>query len=252
MPDTFAITIALIILSTIVVAFFRGRSKDKCLMDFSKDMVTLEKRNGKIIWGKLRVENTGLELIYSTRYKNENGHLETSYILYKNEYPDIQALIRYYDELSEEDKREREEELKKVYHPTALRRGRRRIRNFFNMVKDSVLEVANLLLGRAQRMVPAGGMLLSKDKYTSRIKQQFVSFLGGSFEPLLERHIGKKVVLQLTRGDKIFEYPGVLKEYTAEFIQVMDVEYKMKEEQLSRKADLIVPRAYGIIRHLGE
>jgi len=252
MPDTFAITIVVILLSTIVVAFFKGRSKDKCLKDFSEDMVTLEGKNGKMIWGKLRVENTGLELVYPTRHKNKNGHVETSYILYKNEYPNIQVLIRYYDELSEQGKKEREEELKKVYHPRALRRFRRRIRNFFNTVKDSILEVANLLLGRAQRMVPAGGVLLSQNKYTSQVKQQFVSFLGVSFEPLLERHIGKRVVLQLNRGNKIFEYPGVLKEYTAEFIQVMDVDYKAKEDQPSRKVDLIVPRAYGIIRHLGE
>ncbi|GAI71679.1 unnamed protein product [marine sediment metagenome] len=73
-----------------------------------------------------------------------------------------------------------------------------------------------------------------------------------SFEPLLERHIGKKVVLELTRGDKIFEYPGVLKDYTADFIEIMDVDYRMKEDQPARKADLVISRKYGLIRHLGE
>jgi hypothetical protein len=32
----------------------------------------------------------------------------------------------------------------------------------------------------------------------------------------------------------------------------MDVDYKIKEEQSARKADLVVPREYGVIRHLGE
>jgi hypothetical protein len=76
--------------------------------------------------------------------------------------------------------------------------------------------------------------------------------MGTSFEPLLERHIGKRVVLELTKGGKIFEYPGVLKDYTAEFIEIMDVDYRIKEEQTTRKADLTIPRKYGVIRHLGE
>ena len=104
MPDTFAITIVFIILSTVVAAFIRRKSRDKCLKDFSHDLVTLEDTTGKLIWGKLRVENTGLELIYPTR-QDKNGHDETSYILYKYEYSNIQALIRYHDELSERGKK---------------------------------------------------------------------------------------------------------------------------------------------------
>ena len=47
MPDTFAITIIFIVLSTVVAAFFRGRSRDKCLKDFSNNVVTVEKRQQK-------------------------------------------------------------------------------------------------------------------------------------------------------------------------------------------------------------
>ena len=61
MPDTFAITIIFIILSTVVAAFVRRKSRDKCLKDYLHDLVTLEETTGKIIRGKLRVENTGLE-----------------------------------------------------------------------------------------------------------------------------------------------------------------------------------------------
>jgi hypothetical protein len=44
----------------------------------------------------------------------------------------------------------------------------------------------------------------------------------------------------------------VLKEYTAEFIEIMDVNYKIKEDQPARTADLVVPRKRGVVRHLGE
>jgi len=247
-----AITIIFIVLATGVGAFIRRRSRDKCLKDFGRNMVTLEETSGKTIWGKLNVENTGLEFVYPEKHKDEEGHDETSYILYKYEYPNIAALIRYHDELSERNKKERGKELKRTYHPTLLRRVKRKIQNVFKTVRDSVMEVVNLLISQAKKATPAGAVLTSQDKYVSRMKQELMGSVGTSFEPLLERYIGRRVVLELIKGDKIFEYCGVLKEYTAEFIEVMDVDYKVKDDQPTRKADLVVLRKYGVVRHLGE
>ena len=252
MPDTFAITIIFIVLSTVVAAFIRRRSRDKCLKDFGQNMVTLEETGGKIIWGKLRVENTGLEFVYPDKHTDEQGHDETSYILYKYEYPKTTALIRFHDQLGELNKKKREKELERTYHPTLLRRLKRKIQNVFKTVRDSVMEVVNMLMSKAQKVTPAGAVLTSQDKYVSKMKQELMGSVGTSFEPLLERYIGHSVVLELIKGEKIVEYPGVLKEYTAEFIEIMDVDYRLKEEQPARKADLVVLRKYGIIRHLGE
>jgi hypothetical protein len=247
-----AITIIFIALAAVVAAFIRRRSRDKCLNDFSQNMVTLEEASGKTIWGKLRVENTGLEFVYSAKHKDKQGHDETSFILYKNEYPNIAALIRFHDELSELNKEERQKALERTYHPTVLRRLKRKIANVFKTVRDSVAEVVNLLIGQMRKATPAGAVLGSQDKYVSQMKQELMGSMGTSYEPLLERYIGNKVVLELIKGDKIFEYCGILKEYTAEFVEVMDIDYKVKEDQPARKADLIVLRKYGVIRHLAE
>ena len=247
-----AITIIFIVLATGVGAFIRRRSRDKCLKDFGRNMVTLEETSGKTIWGKLNVENTGLEFVYPEKHRDEEGHDETSYILYKYEYPNIAALIRYHDELSQRNKKEREKELKRTYHPTLLRRLKRKIQNVFKTVRDSVMEVVNLLISQAKKATPAGAVLTSQDKYVSRMKQELMGSVGTSYEPLLERYIGRRVVLELIKGDKIFECCGVLKEYTSEFIEVMDVNYKVKDDQPARKADLVVPRKLGVVRHLGE
>ncbi|MHC4087111.1 MAG: hypothetical protein ACYSWZ_16940 [Planctomycetota bacterium] len=247
-----AITIIFIVLATGIAAFIRRRSRDKCLKDFARNMVTLEEISGKIIWGKLRVENTGLEFVYSTTHKDQQGHEETSYILYKHEYPNVAALIRYHDQLSDRNKKEREKELKRTYHPTLLRRLKRKTANVFKTVRDSVMEVVNLLISQAKKATPAGAVLSSQDKYVTQMKQELMGSMGASYEPLLERYIGNRVVLELIRGDKIFEYCGVLKEYTADFIEVMDVDYEAKEDEPAKKADLVVPRKYGVIRHLGE
>jgi hypothetical protein len=215
-------------------------------------MVTLEETSGKTIWGRLRVENTGLELIYPKKQKDTDGHDEASYILYKYEYPNIGALIRFHDELSQDNKKRRQEELKRTYHPTLLRRLKRKIQNVFKTLRDSVLEVLNVLISQAKKTTPAGAVLSSQDKYVTQMKQELIGAVGTSFEPLLEKYIGHKVVLELTKADKIFECCGVLKEYTAEFVEIMDVDYKAQQEKASRKADLVVLRKYGTVRHLGE
>jgi hypothetical protein len=251
MPDALTITVIFIVLAALVGAFVRRRKRDKCLKDFSKNMVTLEETTGKTSWGKLRVENTGLELTYPERHQDKDGHEEASYILYKFEYPNIQALVRYHDQLSEAHKKARERELKRTYHPGLLRRLRRRIANVFKTVRDSVVEVLNIAMTAAKKASPAAGVLTSQDKYVSQMKQELMGSVGTSYEPLLERYIGNKVVLELIKGDKVFEYCGVLKEYTADFIEIMDVDYKPADEP-GRKVDLVVPRNYGVVRHSGE
>ncbi|NIP26520.1 MAG: hypothetical protein GWN67_19090 [Phycisphaerae bacterium] len=247
-----AITIIFIVMATAVAAFIRRRSRDKCLKDFAKNMVTLEESSAKTVWGKLRVENTGLEFVYSAKHEDQQGHEESSYILYKYEYPNVAALIRYHDQLSERNKKEREKELKRTYHPALLRRLKRKTANVFKTVRDSVMEVVNLLISQAKKATPAGTVLSTQDKYVTQMKQKLMGSVGTSYEPLLERYIGHKVVLELIKGDKIIEYCGVLKEYTADFIEVMDVDYEAKEDEPAKTADLIVPRKYAVIRHLAE
>jgi len=247
-----AITILFIIFAAGLGAFVRKRSRDKCLRDFEQNMVTLEDTAGKTIWGKLRVENTGLEFVYPQKQKDEDGHDEASYILYKYEYPKIGLVIRFHDDLSDENKKAREKELEKTYHPDWDRRLKRKMLNVLRTVRDSVVEIVNLVISQAKKATPAGNVLASQDKYVSQMKQELMGSVGTSFEPLLERYIGHKVVLEMIKGDKIFEYCGVLKEYTAEFIEIMNVNYKTTEDQPPRIADLAVPRKLGLVRHLGE
>ena len=114
------------------------------------------------------------------------------------------------------------------------------------------MEVVNLLIGRAKQVTPVGRVLSGRDKYVSQMQAGVFSSLNTSFEPLIEKHMGKRVVLQLSRAGKIIEYPGILKGYTAEFLELMDLTYRSPGREEVRKADIVVPRSVGLIRHLGE
>ncbi len=250
--NPFVITVLLIVVSTIVAAFIRRVKRDKCLKDFAGDKVTLREIDGDLIKGELIVANTGLELIYPAKQTNEHGAIETCYILYKNEYANIQRLIRYHDQLSDAAKKQRQKQLARTYHPNFLRRFGRRLMNIFKTVRDSVMEVANLLMSQAKKATPAAGVLTSQDKYVSRMKQDLMSSAGTSYEPLLEKYIGHKVVLEMIAGDKICKCRGVLKDYTAEFIEFMDVDYVPKDTDAAKTADLVIPRKHALVRHFAE
>jgi hypothetical protein len=252
MPDTFTVTVIFIILAAAVAAVVRRRTKDKCLKDFAGFIITLEKNSGKTAWGRLNVENTGLELVFPQTHKDQNAPEKTSYLLYKYEFPNITALVRYHDQLSEDNKSQRDKQLEKTYHPGLLRRTRRKILNIFKTVRDSVIEIINLLLTQAKRTVPGGTVLASQDKYVSAMKQELTGSIGTSYEPLFEKYIGRKVILEIIKGDKILEYCGVLKDYTADFIEILDADYTPQDSTKAKKADLVVSRKCGIVRHLGE
>jgi small nuclear ribonucleoprotein (snRNP)-like protein len=252
MDNSFAITIAFIVLATLVAAFVRRITRDKCLRDFQNNFVNLLQTDNKTIWGNLRVENTGVELIYKTKHQDADGHEEASYILYKCEYPKIQTILRFLDELSDKNKKHRQKQLVKTYHPRLLSRAKRKTANIFKTIRDSVAEVMNLFISRVKKTAGFGETLVSQDKYVTQMKQQLMGSVGTSYEPLLERYIGRRVVLEMVKGDTVVEYSGVLRDYTAEFIEIMDVDYKAVQNGKSEKADMVVPRQYGLIRHLGE
>jgi len=117
---------------------------------------------------------------------------------------------------------------------------------------NSVMEIINMFSGLAKQRVPGGAILASQDKYVSKIKHEITESVGTSYEPLLERYIGHRVILEVLKGDAIIPYADVSKEYIAEFIEVMDVNSAIGDEPRMKKADLVVPRKHGIIRHLAE
>ena len=246
------ITIIFIGLSTFIGAFIKGRKKDKCLKAFRGFIITLEDVSGKRIWGRLDIEATGMELTYTQAHDDTDGHIESSYMLYKYEYGNISALIRYHDYLSDENRKRRDAELKMTYHPSRLRRCRRRIVNVFKTIRDSIMEVSNVLLSQAKKTTGAGALLKTQDKYVSQMKNEVIGSADTAYEPLLEKYIGHRVVTEFLHKDQPVEMTGVLKDYTAEFIELMDVEYWTGKEDQRKKADIILPRKRAVVRHLAE
>lgn len=54
--------------------------------------------------------------------------------------------------------------------------------------------------------------------------------MGTDHDPLLERYIGEKVVVEvLETGDEIHEHVGIFKNYSSDFIEILDVQFPQRQ-----------------------
>jgi tetratricopeptide (TPR) repeat protein len=222
MDNTLLITMSLLVVGAILSGYFRSRERDRVLKDFSEYHVTLETVKGGLVWGKMRLLPTGIELTYQSDVQDEH-HIETSYVLYKDEFSQVQAIYRYLDEIDGEQWKRRQREWEKTFHPGLSRRLQRHTRNLLNTMSDSLSQAIGILVGYAQtstkRISPGS------DAYLSKVSQSIIGYVGTKYDPLLERYVGTKVVVEVTEGDKVYEHIGVLKDYTADYLEILDVQY---------------------------
>jgi hypothetical protein len=126
-----------------------------------------------------------------------------------------------------------------------LRRGARTARNWLNTLKDAAGDAASVVVTRSS--VVGGTGQASRVGATSAT---VVGAIGRAFDPLLERHIGSKVILVVGAGDDATEYVGIFREYSGQFLSVVDVD--LTDGPQTRKADVIASRPRASIRHAAE
>ena len=243
------ITVLVILGLAVVGAVLRARRRDICLKSFSGYLVYLRMKDGKQVWGQLRSEATGIELSYRQDHFDNDGHIESSYVVFKSEYPNIHLLVRFKDELTERNARRRERTLKRSYRPNPARRARRRVRNAFNLLRDAFSQALTAVIAAASKTGPAG--VASQQKTMGQTGTELVEWFGNAYDPILEHHIGRRVVLEVKspEGQKL-EYVGVFREYSPDYLEVMDVNFV--DGGMTRQVDLLIPRAHGVVRHAGE
>lgn len=232
---TLLTTIGLIFIVTMLIAFLRARHCDPCLKSFAGFHVTLECSKDKLIWGVMELESTGLELRYRDSVQEVN-HCKSSYILYSQEYGNIQAIYRYADDLTDENRRRRAKDVKRSFHPGPLTRLGRRIRHFSATASKSIGEIIGLMLGRLRKPI---GHYISDigETHLKNLSTSVIGHVGRAHDPMLERLVGKKVVVEVLDGeDEVHEHVGIFKNYSPDFIEILDVQFPQKQS-LAIRAD---------------
>jgi hypothetical protein len=224
---SFFITVGVLFFVALVGAYLRSIVKDRCLKSWDGFHVTLERTDGKLVWGVMKLEPSGMELSYLDSVQDEK-HIESTYLLFSSEYKDIQAIYRYSDKLSEWGKKQRGRDIQRSFHPGPFRRLGRKVRNFLSTATDSLNEVMGVVLGRVQK---SGSRYLTGESTAAlgKLSGQVIGHAGSMYDPLLEHYVGRRVVIELAEGDEIHEHVGILKNYSADFIEVLEVQYPQRQ-----------------------
>ena len=80
------ITIGIIFIATFIGSALRSLSKDRCLKDFDGFHIMVERKDGHVVWGVMRLQPTGFELEYREDVLSDRVRAKTSYVVYKSEY----------------------------------------------------------------------------------------------------------------------------------------------------------------------
>jgi len=223
----FGIAILLVFVTAIVSSYLSRRLSDRCLKDFEGYPVTLEFKDGRRESGVLDAENNGLEICYAGPMPASDGPPRTSTLLYQTEYAQMQAIIRYNYALTETQLERRLKALKRALAPGFFRRLWRKVRNFFAAIADAFTEAFTLILGRLKSVGPQAALLRTQDRYVSRVGTQVIgATITASFDPLLEKDVMRRVVVELLAQENRKLYlEGLLREYTKDFLELHDVAY---------------------------
>lgn len=275
--DAFTITLLAILVLAFISGFIAQTYKDKCLRHFHGFPVILERVSGKMVKGLLHVHSSGLEFIfhrplgtikrYQKKQKTESKipafnekvvvhdadkHQEASYIFYKYEYEKIQVLIRYYHDLSQEEKEKRDKLLKWIYHPGFFFQLRRKSNNLVKKLKKSFGDIIDLSIATLQTRSPAAKKMRLKSSSIDKLQEEISESVGVSYEPLLEKYIGYRVIFELLKGDRKYKYVGILRDYSKNYLEFMDVKYAPHEGMQAQITDMVVPQRFGIVRSYAE
>jgi hypothetical protein len=245
--STFLTTLLIILIGVMIGGYLNGQRKDRGLAAFEGHEVTLERLDGRLVWGKMNLETTGIELQYATDVQDEQ-HIETSYILYKDEFPQIQAIYRYCDELNTAQWERREREMERVFHPGFWQRLRRRSRNFMNLASDSLSQAIGVVVGQVR---PRAGRYITdaSASYLGALGKNIVGYVGTKYDPLLEKYVGTQVVVEVTEDNTVYEHVGILKDYTADFLVILDVHYPNQSAfRLKGQQDRLENRSLKLVR----
>lgn len=249
--NTILLTVLIIIGISIFVMILNRRTRDRCLKDFNGFLSTMCDKKGKRLWGRLVVYTSGLEFRYRHEHLDNQGHIETRSILYKQEFNTVWAIFRFHDELSPENQARRLKQLERSFHPCFFRRMGRGARNLVVSLKDSFVDITGTVLSSVSTASPAAKALAAQQKHLTQAQTGLAGYAGTDYDPILERHIGQSVVLEITTPSNIVEeHVGILKEYRSEFLEVMGLNYR--DGDRVRQCDVIVPRAHSFARHSNE
>ena len=226
------LTLLFIFVTAVAAVLIKQRKKDKCLKLFNDYHVSYLTIAGQIVWGDLIVFSKGLELTFDAPYLNTRGTLKTSAMIYESDLANCLAICRTEHGLTPGEQKSRRRQLRRAIRPSVPRRAWRWFRNLFNTLNDAFTKAFSTVLGHVASVKTGGaakGVLTTHKGSVDQIGQTLLGSVGNAYEPILERHIGRPVVLEVASpadpDKKPFELHGYLADYSDKYIAIVNTEH---------------------------
>lgn len=220
--DATLLTILGLLVFATIIALVRVHRRDRCLKGFDDFHVTLAEQGGDLTWGRADIYSTGLEIQYRAPVTAREGHLERSFIFYKDQYGAMEALYRCPKGLPDEARTRREALIERTTNPGPIGRFGRLLRTWVSMIRDALVQAVGLFIGLAKTHAPGSAVLSSQEKSVTALSSEVIGHVGNAYDPLLEQHLFTQVVVEVTSNQMTRSYCGWLQNYTADFLLVLD------------------------------
>lgn len=241
MDSVFFITLAIIVITSIIVAIVKRNSIDACFKVF-KNTYVYTYFGDKIYKGEFQPNATGLAL----QLTREECTDHISYVVYKAEYPAISHIIRKIEDLDEKQLQKRNKQFLKALKQANKSHNSRMFSNFGKIIRDSIIDVFNLVIGQITKKYAVASHISDNSKYVNQMNQELINSMNASYSVILERYVGNKVVVKRMTGEEWMR--GILMEYTSDFILLFNIEMKDSDNKIP--SDAIISRSIGVVRHL--
>ena len=231
----FYLTLLFIFLTAIVTTVATKWARDKCMKLFHTGRITLQRSRGQMLWGRLKVFSSGIEVSYDNAYIDPRGRRKTSHLFYQADVDtQLLAVYRYHGHLPPDEQKRRLKQIERTFNPRFFRRSWRRVRNLANTLRDAFNAAIGAVVTQYQRTNPANAVLTTQAGAVTSMGQTLLGRFANAYEPLLEQYIGQPVILEmadpLNPNNVIHEHTGYLADYTQQYIALFNREHPAAEQ----------------------
>jgi len=90
------------------------------------------------------------------------------------------------------------------------------------------------------------------DKRSGEISSTLLGTVPNAYEPMLEKYLSRKVVVEMVENGEIIEHIGLLQEYSENYLLLRDIAFKPAikfDAPIANRFDIIFPRKKALVRH---
>lgn len=247
----FWLPMVLLFVAATIAAIVARRKRDRCLKYFNCEPVMILMDSGKWLWGRFIAYPKAMELLFENPEADESGLTKASYVLYTPEVDGIKKILQPPPAVGTKEHERWQKEIHRIANPSIFRRLRRWAWNVFNTLRDAVSQSLGMVIGTLKKNSPMG-KVAGADKRAGEIGNTLLGTVPNAYEPVLEKYLSKKVVVEMLEDGHVVEFAGLLQEYSSKYLLLRNVAYQPNIDlgtPLPDRFDIIFPRNKALVRH---